>query len=212
MLYCRCCKEHIKIYQLYFIQAFIQSKATERIFVILGKEFSHLCPKFSQHFGRPFRINKCIYGADFSGKSWHDTLDSFWTNKLSFLRSRVDDCLYIYRKENDWVKLINHVVDTLYFASSDKVRGDFELSLKNKFNLSLLGEARWYSGMRITQKKEFISLGQDQYVTRIKKRFKHPFMKKDFPLPICLVPKKRRILPPLMSKSKSKDKIWQSTL
>ena len=99
-------KNTSKIYQLDFIQASIQSKATKRMFVILDKEFSHLCPKLAQHFGRPLRLNKYLYGADFSGKSWYGTLDSFLTNKLTFQRSRVNGCLYIYRKENDWVKLI----------------------------------------------------------------------------------------------------------
>ena len=111
------------------------------------------------NFRRPFRLNKCLYGADFSGKSWHDTLDSFCTNKLSFQRSRVDGCLYIYRKGNDRVKLINYVDDALQdYASSDRARENFELSLKNRCNLSLLGEAKWYLGMRIIQSKDFISI------------------------------------------------------
>ena len=107
----------------------------------------------------------------------------------------MDGCLYIYRKENDWIKLINYVDDALYYASNDKVREDFELSLKNRFSLSLMGEAKWYLGMRIIQDKNFISLDQDQYVkntiSRFEKSFKHPFKKKDFPLPISFVPTKK---------------------
>ena len=104
------------------------------MFVILDKEFSHFCPKLAQQFGKTSETkHKCLYGADFSGKSWYDTLDSFLTNKVSFQRSRVDGCLYIYRKANDWVKLINYVDDALYYASSDKVREEFELSLKKRF-------------------------------------------------------------------------------
>ena len=99
-------KNTSKIYQLYFVQAFIQYKATKR------------------------------------SKSWYDTIHSFLSNKLSFQRSRVGGCLYIYRKANDWVKLINYVDDVLYYASSEKIREDFELSLKNRFNLTLLGEAK----------------------------------------------------------------------
>ena len=38
-------KNTSKIYQLDFIQTFIQSEATKRMFVILDKEFSHFCPK-----------------------------------------------------------------------------------------------------------------------------------------------------------------------
>ena len=36
---------HTKIYQLDFIQAFIQSETKKRIFVILDKEFEMFCPK-----------------------------------------------------------------------------------------------------------------------------------------------------------------------
>ena len=75
-------------------------------------------------------MNKCLYGADFSNKSWYDTLGFFPTNKLSCLRSRVDRSLYVYRKGNNWVKLINYVGDAIYDKSSDKVREDFELSIK----------------------------------------------------------------------------------
>ena len=67
-------------------------------------------------------------------------------------------------RQMDWAKLINYMDDALYYASSDKVREDFEISLKNRFNLTLLGEAKWYLGMRIKQDKDFISLDQDQYV------------------------------------------------
>ena len=38
--------------------------------------------------------------------------------------------------------MINYIDDALYFASSDKIRMEFELSLKNKFNLTLMGTAK----------------------------------------------------------------------
>ena len=77
----------------------------------------------------------------------------------------------MYAERNDWVELINCIDDALYYASSDKVREDFELSLKSKFNLSLLGKVKWYLGMRITQNKDFISLGQDHYTNNTIYRF-----------------------------------------
>ena len=66
---------HTKIYQLDFIQAFIQSETKKRIFVILDKDFETFCPQLKEHFGRPLRLKKCLYGADFSGKSWYETLE-----------------------------------------------------------------------------------------------------------------------------------------
>ena len=184
-----------KIYQLDFIQAFIQSDTKRRIFVILDKVYSTFCPKLSNHIGRPLRLKKCLYGADFSGKNWYETLDTFLTSELHFIRSRVKGCLYIYQKGGSWIKMINYVDDALYYASDNKTRESFELSLKNKFNLTLLGIAKWYLGMRIRQEDEYITLDQDQYVkniiTRFEKSFKHEFKIKDSPLPTNFVPSKK---------------------
>ena len=91
--------------------------------------------------------------------------------------------------------MINYVDDALYYASDDKTRESFELSLKNKFNLTLLGIAKWYLGMRIKQEDDYITLDQDQYVknivTRFEKSFKHEFKTKDSPLPTNFVPSKK---------------------
>ena len=101
------------------------------------------------------RLKKCLYGADFSGKNWYKTLDTFLTSDLKFQRSRVEGCLYIYCKEKYWIKMINYVDDALYYAGDDKTRDVFELSLKNKFNLILMGIAKWYLGMRIKQEDDW---------------------------------------------------------
>ena len=93
------------IHQLDFIQAFIQSDVKKRMFVLLDKEYEPFCPKLAKHFDRPLRLKKCLYGADFSGKSWYETLDEFSTKTLGFQRSRVEGCLYIHRKGQSWIKM-----------------------------------------------------------------------------------------------------------
>ena len=110
-----------KIYQLDFIQAFIQSDTKRRIFVILDKVYATFCPKLKDNIGRPLRLKKFLYGADFSGKKWYKTLDTFLTSNLKYQRSRVEGCLYIYRKERHWIKMINYVDDALYYANLIKI-------------------------------------------------------------------------------------------
>ena len=74
----------VMIQQLDFIQAFIQSDVKKRMFVLLDKEYEQLCPKLAKHFERPLRLKKCLYGTDFSGKSWYETLDEFLTKNTRF--------------------------------------------------------------------------------------------------------------------------------
>ena len=59
--------------------------------------------------------------------------------------------------------MINYVDNLLYFSNDDEIRKNFEKKLSKKFHLSLRGEAKWYRGTRIVQKKNYISLDQDQY-------------------------------------------------
>ena len=84
------------MYQLDFIQAFIQSETKKRIFVILDKELETFCPLLKEHFDGSLRLKKCLYGADFSGKSWYKTLDNFLQKDLGFYRSQVEGCIYIF--------------------------------------------------------------------------------------------------------------------
>ena len=36
------------------------------MFIILDKDYETFCPKLSKHFGRPLRLKKCLYEADFT--------------------------------------------------------------------------------------------------------------------------------------------------
>ena len=73
------------------------------------------------------RLKRCFYGREFSAKSWYVTLNLFLTEELGFLRARVEGCLYIlYRKDEEWIKMINYVDAALYYTNNNKVRGMFE--------------------------------------------------------------------------------------
>ena len=97
------------IHQLDFIQAFIQSDTKKRIFVLLDQEYETFCPRLKEHFGRPLRLKKCLYGAYFSGKFWYETLNNFLVDSFGFKCSGAEGCLYIYRNGDDWIKMINYV-------------------------------------------------------------------------------------------------------
>ena len=191
-------KNRVCVNQLDFIQAFIQSEAKRGMFVILDKEYGHFCPKLASHFGRPLKLNKCLYEADFSGKSWYETLDSYLINTLHFVRSRVDGCMYLLREGDNWLKSINYVDDALSYSNNEDLRLKFEKSLKKRFNLSLLGQAKWYLSMKIKQSNNYINLDQEQYIKNIIRRFKksskHQFKIKSTPLSNNFVPTKRSSL------------------
>ena len=98
-------------------------------------------------------------------------LTHFYKKRWVFIAPELRDAFTYTEKENDWIKMINYVDDALYFANNNQVREHFELTLKNKFHLTLMGEAKWNIGMCIRQHKDHIILDQDQYVKNITSRF-----------------------------------------
>ena len=167
------------IYQLNFIQAFIQSEVKKRMCVVLDKEYEQFCLNQNGNFGRFLRLKRCLYGGDFSAKSWYGILDMFLTLELGFTKSRVEACLYICRNNKDWIQMINYVNDTLHYANNDQVRLNFEKKLSNRFHLSLLGKAKCYLETKNKENKDNIKLDQDQHIkiitSRFEKSFKHLF-------------------------------------
>ena len=67
---------------------------------------------------------------------------------------------------------MNYVDDALYYSNNEDFRMKFENSLKKRFNLSLVGQAKWYLGMKIKQPNVYITLDQEQYIKNITSRFK----------------------------------------
>ena len=66
------------------------------------------------------------------------------------------------------IQLINYYVDdVLYNSNIDTFRENFEKQLKKRFNLSLLGEEKYYLGIIIKQTAEYTTLDQDQYIKNI---------------------------------------------
>ena len=146
------------------------------------------------HFSRLLKLKKSLYRADFSGKSWYETLDSHPINILHFVRSKVEGCLYILREGGNQIRSINYVDDASYYSNNEDFRLKFEQSLKKRFNLSLLGHDKWYLGMKIKQSNNHITLDQEQYIKniiiRFQKNFKQQFKVKNTSVHINFVPTK----------------------
>ena len=62
------------VHQLYFIEAFLQSKVKNRVFLKLDSKYAYYFPSYSSYFGRALRLQKSIYGMTNSGNLFPDEL------------------------------------------------------------------------------------------------------------------------------------------
>ncbi len=105
MLYGRCnCKQRCHISTGFHSSIYPIKYQKENICILLDQGYETFCPRLKEHFGRPLRLRKCLYGADFSGKIWYETLNHFLFDSFGFKHSRVEWCLYIYRNRMTGLK------------------------------------------------------------------------------------------------------------
>ena len=61
-------KHKARVHQLYFIEAFLQAKFKNRVFVKLDSRCADYFPEYSNYFGIALRLLKSMYGMTNSGK------------------------------------------------------------------------------------------------------------------------------------------------
>ena len=186
-------QEGKEIKQVDFIAAFIQARVRERVFVKLSEDLAAACPEYSHMFGRPLRLERGLYGLTLCGKYWNVELQEYLT-EIGFVQSKVDPCLMIRRdKDGNYIKLINYVDDMLYYGSSEQVEKDFVKELKDRFNVTDLGTAKWYLGVQLTRTGKDYIVDQSRYIKHFLEGLKDKFNIKErrTPLPMDFVPTKK---------------------
>ena len=67
-------KDKLRVHQLYFIGAFLQTKLKNRVFVKLDIRYKNYFPEYAKYFGRDLKLLKSMYGMTNSGKLFADDL------------------------------------------------------------------------------------------------------------------------------------------
>jgi hypothetical protein len=161
----------IRVFQLDFISAFLQSKARNRTFVKMPDAWRDFMPESAEWFGIPLLLNKSLYGGADCGKNFDDDLSDWLIDVFHAERLFSEPSIFIKRDGDDVLILITAVDDQLYASTSVAMRKDFETCLAKRFNVDFLGQVHWYLQSRIQQHEDFsITLDQSRYMAHMMKR------------------------------------------
>nr|GEV42146.1 hypothetical protein [Tanacetum cinerariifolium] len=84
---------------------------------------------------------------------------------------KIDQKLFIKRSKGD-ILLIQIYVDDIIFGSTNKdLCKAFEKLIKDKFQMSSMGELTFFLGLQVKQKKDGIFISQDKYIAKILRKF-----------------------------------------
>lgn len=117
------------------------------------------------------KLNKSLYGLKQASRVWYQKL-STTLKHMQFTQCKSDHSLFI-RKSNTSITIILAYVDDLLITGNDLAEiKRTKTDLHDHFNISDLGELRYFLGIEMAKTKEGLYLGQHKYALDIIKTAK----------------------------------------
>nr|GEY02824.1 uncharacterized mitochondrial protein AtMg00810-like [Tanacetum cinerariifolium] len=86
-------------------------------------------------------------------------------------RQIIDQTLFIKKQKGDILLMQIYVDDIIFGATNKDLCKSFKKLMKDKFQMSSIGELTFFLGLQVKQKEDGIFINQDKYVAEILKKF-----------------------------------------
>ncbi|GJS50803.1 putative ribonuclease H-like domain-containing protein [Tanacetum coccineum] len=159
------------VYQMDVKSAFLYGQIEEEVYVCQPPGFED-----PDHPDKVYKVVKALYGLHQAPRAWYDTLATYLLSN-GFQRGQIDQTLFIKRHKGH-ILLVQIYVDDIIFGSTKKELCDeFEKLMKDKFQMSSMGELTFFLGLQVQQSKKGIFISQDKYVHEILRKFNYSDVK-----------------------------------
>ncbi|GJZ20350.1 putative ribonuclease H-like domain-containing protein [Tanacetum coccineum] len=153
------------VYQMNVKSAFLYGTIDKEVYVSQPPGFVD-----PNHSNKVYKVVKALYGLHQAPRAWYATLSAF-LEQSRYKRGTIDKTLFIKKDKKD-IMLVQVYVDDIIFSSTKKSWCDeFETLMKNRFQMSSIGELTFFLGLQVKHKEDGIFISQDKYVAEILKKF-----------------------------------------
>nr|GEV82595.1 retrovirus-related Pol polyprotein from transposon TNT 1-94 [Tanacetum cinerariifolium] len=149
------------VYQMDIKTVFLYGPLKEEVYV--NKPDGFVDP---YHPDKVYRLKKALYGLKQAPRAWYDELSNFLVSK-GFSKGSIDPTLFITKHMGD-ILLVQIYVDDIIFGSTNlNLSKRFEKLMHNKFQMSMMGELKFFLGIQIHQSPRGIFINQAKYFQEI---------------------------------------------
>jgi hypothetical protein len=159
------CKYRWHVCQLDVKTAFLYGDLTEEIYLLPPQGYN-VQPD------QVLRLKKSLYGLKQSPRCWYLKLHS-WLLNFGFSRCAAEHSVYVLTNGSDQVILTVYVDDILLFSSSEILVNRVKKEMKNRFEMTDMGQPQYFLGIEICYDRSAgsLSLTQRGYAKRVLERF-----------------------------------------
>nr|GFA47257.1 retrovirus-related Pol polyprotein from transposon TNT 1-94 [Tanacetum cinerariifolium] len=135
--------------------------------VYVGQPLGFASNQYPDHV---YALDKALYGLKQAPRAWYDVLSQFLIES-GFQKGSISTTLFI-KKKGKHIMLIQIYVDDIMFGSTNsKYCTNFSDLMVIRFEMSIMGEMKFFLGLQANQISNGIFINQSKYILDILKRF-----------------------------------------
>ncbi|GJU83329.1 retrovirus-related pol polyprotein from transposon TNT 1-94 [Tanacetum coccineum] len=153
------------VFQMDVKTAFLNGIIKQEVYV--GQPPGFVSKQYSDHV---YALDKALYGLKQVPRAWYDVLSKFLIDS-GFQKGSIDTTRFI-KKNGKHIMLIQIYVDDIIFGSTNpKYCTKFSELMVKRFEMSMMGEMKFFLGLQVNQFSNGIFVNQSKYILDILKRF-----------------------------------------
>ncbi|GJT67510.1 retrovirus-related pol polyprotein from transposon TNT 1-94 [Tanacetum coccineum] len=156
--------KNITIFQMDVKTAFLNGPLKEEVYVSQPEGF--IDPEFPDHV---YRLKKALYGLKQAPRAWYDKLFSFLIEH-GFFKGIINPTMFTRRHGGDILLVQVYVDDIIFGSTNPDFLKRFANLMKNNFEMSMMGELKFFLGLQVYQSPRGIFISQSQYAIELLKK------------------------------------------
>nr|GEY78938.1 hypothetical protein [Tanacetum cinerariifolium] len=149
------------VYQMDVKTAFLYGPLKEEVYVNQPDGFVD-----PYHLDKVYRLKKALYGLKQAPRAWYDELSNFLVSK-GFSKGSIDPTLFITKHRGDILLVQIYVDDIIFDSTNTNLSKRFEKLMHSNFEMSMMGELKFFLGIQIHQSLHGIFINQAKYAQEI---------------------------------------------
>nr|GFA73954.1 retrovirus-related Pol polyprotein from transposon TNT 1-94 [Tanacetum cinerariifolium] len=152
------------VYQMNVKTAFLYGPLKEEVYV--NQPYGFVDP---YHPDKIYRLKKALYGLKQAPTVWYDEISKFLLSK-GFTKGSIDPTLFLTKHRGDILLVQIYVDDIIFGSMNPNLSKRFEKLMHSKFEMSMMGELKFFLGIQIHQSPREIFINQAKYAQEILKK------------------------------------------
>ncbi|GKE09066.1 retrovirus-related pol polyprotein from transposon TNT 1-94, partial [Tanacetum coccineum] len=152
------------VYQMDVKTSFLYGPLKEEVYVNHSDGFVD-----PYHHDHVYRLKKALYGLKQAPKAWYDELSNFLVSK-GLSKGSIDPTLFITKYGEDILLVQIYIDDIIFGSTNPKLSKCFEKLMHIKFEMSMIGELKFFLEIQFHQSPRGIFINQAKYAQKILKK------------------------------------------